>query len=113
MLVRENTQRGQPHIGRLPNSQLDMTHQKKIDILRVTHLRGPNIWTYRPVIEALIDIAGQRLAGWRGRVQRLDLKASQGNAAPWISVGDVGIDAVWAGEPARLEVVSWCACRAG
>ncbi|MFM1979581.1 MAG: hypothetical protein RLZ68_846 [Pseudomonadota bacterium] len=56
MLVRENTQRGQPHIGRLPNPQLDMTHQKKIDILRVTHLRGPNIWTYRPVIEAWVDI---------------------------------------------------------
>ena len=53
---------------------------------------------------SLIDIAGQRLAGWRGRVQRLDLKASQGNAVPWISVGDVGIDAVWAGEPARLTV---------
>ena len=33
-----------------------MTHQKKIDILRVTHLRGPNIWTYRPVIEAWLDI---------------------------------------------------------
>jgi cyanophycin synthetase len=27
-----------------------------IDILRVTHLRGPNIWTYRPVIEAWVDI---------------------------------------------------------
>ena len=27
-----------------------------IDILRMTHLRGPSIWTYRPVIEALVDI---------------------------------------------------------
>jgi len=27
-----------------------------IQFLRMTHLRGPNIWTYRPVIEALIDI---------------------------------------------------------
>ncbi len=33
-----------------------MTDLKKIDILRVTHLRGPNIWTYRPVIEAWVDI---------------------------------------------------------
>lgn len=33
-----------------------MTDQKKIAILRVTHLRGPNIWTYRPVIEAWVDI---------------------------------------------------------
>lgn len=29
---------------------------KTIKLLRVTHLRGPNIWTYRPVIEAWVDI---------------------------------------------------------
>ncbi|MCP5265459.1 MAG: cyanophycin synthetase [Burkholderiaceae bacterium] len=29
---------------------------KSIEILRVTHLRGPNMWTYRPVLEALVDI---------------------------------------------------------
>ena len=52
----ENTQRGQPHIGGLPNPIAAMTDQKKIDILRVTYLRGPNIWTYRPVIEAWLDI---------------------------------------------------------
>ena len=33
-----------------------MTKKKAIDFLRVTHLRGPNIWTYRPVIEAWLDI---------------------------------------------------------
>jgi cyanophycin synthetase len=33
-----------------------MTKKKDISILRVTHLRGPNIWTYRPVIEAWLDI---------------------------------------------------------
>ena len=33
-----------------------MTDQKKIEIQRVTYLRGPNIWTYRPVIEAWLDI---------------------------------------------------------
>jgi cyanophycin synthetase len=33
-----------------------MTALKTIDILRVTYLRGPNIWTYRPVIEAWLDI---------------------------------------------------------
>lgn len=27
-----------------------------IEILQTTHLRGPNIWTYRPVLEAWIDI---------------------------------------------------------
>ena len=33
-----------------------MTKKKEIEFLRVTHLRGPNIWTYRPVIEAWLDI---------------------------------------------------------
>ena len=29
---------------------------KDIKFLEIRHLRGPNIWTYRPVIEAVIDI---------------------------------------------------------
>ncbi len=29
---------------------------KNIQFLRMTHLRGPSIWTYPPVIEALVDI---------------------------------------------------------
>jgi len=33
-----------------------MANKKDIKILRVTHLRGPNIWTYRPVIETWLDI---------------------------------------------------------
>lgn len=33
-----------------------MQDKINIEILRVTHLRGPNIWTYRPVIEAWVDI---------------------------------------------------------
>lgn len=33
-----------------------MTNKKDIAILRVNHLRGPNIWTYRPVIETWLDI---------------------------------------------------------
>ncbi|WP_295990196.1 cyanophycin synthetase [Rugamonas sp.] len=33
-----------------------MNKKKDIEFLRVTHLRGPNIWTYRPVIEAWLDI---------------------------------------------------------
>jgi len=75
--VSENTQRGQPHIGGLSNQKAAMTDLKKIEILRVTHLRGPNIWTYRPVIEAWVDIGtleespsntlpglGDRLKAW-------------------------------------------------
>lgn len=30
--------------------------KKEIEILRVVHLRGPNVWTYRPVLEAWVDI---------------------------------------------------------
>jgi cyanophycin synthetase len=30
--------------------------QRSIVIRRMTHLRGPNIWTYRAVIEAIVDI---------------------------------------------------------
>ena len=30
--------------------------KKDIEFLRVMHLRGPNIWTYRPVLEAWVDI---------------------------------------------------------
>lgn len=32
------------------------TKKKDIAFLRVNHLRGPNIWTYRPVIEVWVDI---------------------------------------------------------
>lgn len=35
--------------------QYNMTH-KSIEFRQIQHLRGPNIWTYRPVLEALVDI---------------------------------------------------------
>lgn len=54
-----------------------MMKKKDIEFLRVTHLRGPNIWTYRPVIEVWVDIGAledypsntipgfyERLTGW-------------------------------------------------
>ena len=31
-------------------------NNKTIDIIDVLSLRGPNIWTYRPVLEAWVDI---------------------------------------------------------
>ncbi len=50
---------------------------KSIEFLKIVHLRGPNMWTYRPVLEAWIDIGEledcpsnaipgfyERLAGW-------------------------------------------------
>jgi len=33
-----------------------MTNKKEIKFTRITYLRGPNIWTYRPVIEAWVEI---------------------------------------------------------
>ncbi len=30
--------------------------KKDIEILGITHLRGPNLWTYVPALEVLIDI---------------------------------------------------------
>ena len=55
-----------------------MTNKKDLEFLRVTHLRGPNIWTYRPVIEVVVDIGAledapsnkipglyERLVAWR------------------------------------------------
>ena len=30
--------------------------KKNFDILRVTYLGGPSIWTYQPIIEAWIDL---------------------------------------------------------
>ena len=51
-----------------------MTKKKDIQFLRVTHLRGPNIWTYRPVIEAWLDIGeledfpSDKLPGFNARL---------------------------------------------
>ena len=54
-----------------------MTKKNDIQFLRITYLRGPNIWTYRPVLEAWLDIGEleeypsnllpgftERLTGW-------------------------------------------------
>ncbi|MEO8838468.1 MAG: cyanophycin synthetase, partial [Herbaspirillum sp.] len=52
-------------------------NNKSIEIVNITPLRGPNIWTYRPVLEAWVDIGAledcpsntipgfyERLSGW-------------------------------------------------
>lgn len=52
---------------------------KTIDIkfLEIRYLRGPNIWTYRPVIEALVDIGdledfpSDKIPGFSGRLTTL------------------------------------------
>lgn len=52
----------------------------------------------------VIDVPGQRLASWRGSLQRLELKSLQSPATPWITMRDVGIEAQWSGGPARATV---------
>ncbi|HWH84133.1 MAG TPA: translocation/assembly module TamB domain-containing protein, partial [Burkholderiaceae bacterium] len=52
----------------------------------------------------LVDAAGSALAGWRGTLQQLDLRGSAPGAAPLLHTQDVGIDAQWAGGPARATV---------
>ncbi|WP_310610113.1 cyanophycin synthetase [Limnohabitans sp.] len=47
---------------------------KDIQILRMNYLRGPNIWTYRPIIEALIDLGemedhpSNKIVGFNDRI---------------------------------------------
>lgn len=51
-------------------------HEGRIDILRVTSLRGPSLWTWDPVIEVLIDIGdledwpSDRIPGFPERLER-------------------------------------------
>ncbi len=50
--------------------------QKQIDILDVTRLRGPNAWTYVPVLEVLVDIGdledcpSNRIPGFAERLEQ-------------------------------------------
>ena len=50
---------------------------KDIKFIRMTHLKGPNIWTYRPVLEAWIDIGdledfpSNTLPGFNERLQNM------------------------------------------
>ena len=79
--------------------------QKNLQILRVSHLRGPNIWTYRPVIEAWLDLGeledrpSNAIPGFYERLTAL----LPGLAQHRCGVGEVGgflerlRDGTWAG----------------
>jgi len=79
--------------------------QKNLQILRVSHLRGPNIWTYRPVIEAWLDLGeledrpSNAIPGFYERLTML----LPGLAEHRCGVGEVGgflerlRDGTWAG----------------
>ena len=38
------------------NSNTEHVDKKDIKFLEIRHLNGPNIWTLRPVLEAVVDI---------------------------------------------------------
>jgi cyanophycin synthetase len=79
--------------------------QKNLQILRVSHLRGPNIWTYRPVIETWLDLGeledrpSNRIPGFYERLIAL----LPGLVQHRCGVGEVGgflerlRDGTWAG----------------
>jgi cyanophycin synthetase len=56
-------------------TEIDMNAPGDIRILEIRTLRGPNRWTYRPVLEALVDIGeledwpSNRLPGFNDRLQ--------------------------------------------
>ena len=43
-----------------PHDNVFMTRFDDIRILRTTYLRGPNLWTYRPVLEVWLDLGRDR-----------------------------------------------------
>jgi translocation and assembly module TamB len=51
-----------------------------------------------------LEQAGQARAGWRGKLERLEWLGSETGAAPWLRARDLGIEASWAGGPARVTL---------
>ncbi|MGS4870029.1 hypothetical protein, partial [Acinetobacter baumannii] len=44
------------HALSAPNSPHSMSKKNDIRLLRINYLRGPNMWTYRPVLEVWLDL---------------------------------------------------------
>ena len=51
-----------------------------------------------------IDRGGAAIAGWRGTVQRLELRSNAAGAEPLLQTRDVTLEALWAGGPLRATV---------
>jgi len=98
--------------------------QKNLQFLRVSHLRGPNIWTYRPVIEAWIDLGhleerpSNTIPGFYERLTRL----LPGLSHHRCGVGEAGgflerlRDGTWAGhilEHVALELQNLAGMQTG
>lgn len=105
-------------------TSLDSMTMKNIQLLRVTHLRGPNIWTYRPVIEAWVDIGAledcpsNTLPGFYERLTAMLPSLAEHRCG----VGEVGgflerlRDGTWAGhilEHVVLELQNLAGMRTG
>jgi len=54
-----------------------MSHKEDIKLLRINYLRGPNVWTYRPVLETWLDLGeledhpSNKLPGFNQRLTTL------------------------------------------
>lgn len=100
------------------------TIYQPIEFLRVSHLRGPNIWTYRPVIEAWLHLGELEQAPSNqipGLYERL-LAALPGLSQHRCGVGEVGgfllrlKEGTWAGhilEHVVLELQNLAGMRTG
>ena len=97
---------------------------KDIEFLRITPLRGPNIWTYRPIIEAWVDIGDledapsnkipgfyERLAAWLPSL--IEHRCSEGERGGFLQRLREG---TWAGhilEHVTLELQNLAGQRTG
>ncbi len=52
----------------------------------------------------LVDQPGADLSGWRGTLDRLEVRASDTPSTPLVRTRDVALEAFWAGGPARATV---------
>jgi len=74
VIVSPDTNRPVPSLRIVRHAEMS---SKEIKFLKMTHLKGPNIWTYRPVIEAWIDIGdledcpSNTLPGFNHRLQEM------------------------------------------
>ena len=92
---------------------------KDIKFLEIRHLRGPNLWTYRPVIEAVVDIGefedypSNTLPGFVERLTTLlptliEHRCSYGERGGFLrrlaKFLDDGVDAFYKSAPSKTEV---------
>ena len=52
----------------------------------------------------LVDVDGQRLAGWRGRIVELAARSIEGPRRTWLQARDLGGSVLWGGEALRVQV---------